>query len=79
MEAVQQKVALSQQLEKWEVDMQVMLQEQVKDKLVGNSSGQSGKSSSSDTDKDIKTKFNHVILLKILHYLPKQFIKETNL
>ena len=51
MEAVQQKVALSQQLEQWEVDIQVMLQEQVKDKLVGNSSGQSGKSSSSDSDK----------------------------
>ena len=31
--------------------MQVMLQEQVKDKLVGNSSGQSGKSSSSDSEK----------------------------
>ena len=34
MEAVQQKVALSQQLEEWEVDLQVMLQEQVKEKLV---------------------------------------------
>ena len=51
MEAVQQKVDLSRQLDKWEVDMQVMLQEQVKDKLVGNSSGQSGKSSSSDSEK----------------------------
>ena len=50
MEAVQQKVALSQQLEEWEVDLQVMLQEQVKEKIVGNSSGQSGKSSSSDSE-----------------------------
>ena len=52
MEAVQQKVALSQQLEECEVDMQVMLQEQVKDKMEGNSSDRSGKSSSSDSDKD---------------------------
>ena len=51
MEAVQQKVALSQQLEEWEVDLQVMLQEQVKDKLVQNTSNQSGKSSGSDTEK----------------------------
>ena len=40
MEAVQQKVALSQQLEEWEVDLQVMLQEQVKDKLVQNTANQ---------------------------------------
>ena len=50
MESVQQKLALSQQLEKCEVDMQVMLQEEVKDKMVRNSSGQSGKSSSSDSE-----------------------------
>ena len=52
MEAVQQRVALSQQLEECEVDMQVMLQEQVKDKMEGNSSDRSGKSSSSDSYKD---------------------------
>ena len=34
MEAVQQKVALSQQLEELEMDMQVMLQEQLREKLV---------------------------------------------
>jgi len=50
MEAVQQKVSLSQQLEEWEVDLQIMLQEQVKDKL-GNSS-QSEKSSSRDSGKE---------------------------
>ena len=50
MDSVQQKLALSQQLEKCEVDMHVMLQEQVKEKIVGNSSGQSGKSSSSDSE-----------------------------
>ena len=33
IEAVQQKVTLSQQLEEWEVDLQAMLQEQVKDKM----------------------------------------------
>ena len=49
MEAVQQKVALSQQLEEWEVDLQVMLQQQVKDKLVQNTANQSGQSSGSDT------------------------------
>jgi hypothetical protein len=45
MEAVQQKVALFQQLEEWEVDLQVMLQEQVKDKLipVGKQSDSDGK------------------------------------
>ena len=50
IEAVQQKVSLSQQLEEWEVDLQVMLQEQVKDKLGGNTNSQSGKSSSSDSE-----------------------------
>lgn len=33
LEAVQQKVKLSQQLEDWEVDLQLLLQDQVKDKL----------------------------------------------
>ena len=56
MEAVQQKVALSQQLEEWEVDLQVMLQEQVKDKLVQNTSNQSGKSSGSDTVRGAQTR-----------------------
>ena len=55
MEAVQQKVSLSQQLEDWEVDLQVMLQEQVKDKL-GNTSSQSGKSSGSDGGKETVTR-----------------------
>ena len=50
MESVQQKLALSQQLEKCEVDMQDMLQEQVKEKMVGNSSGKSVKSNSSDSE-----------------------------
>jgi coiled-coil domain-containing protein 64 len=45
IEAVQQKVALSQQLEEWEVDLQVMLQEQVKEKLVQNTANRSGNSS----------------------------------
>ena len=53
MEAVQQKVSLSQQLEEWEVDLQVMLQEQVKDKLGSNTNSQSGKTSASDSDKDM--------------------------
>ena len=52
MEAVQQKVSLSQQVEEWVVDLQVMFQERVKDKLGMNSSSQSGKSSGSDSDKD---------------------------
>ena len=51
MEAVQQKIALSQQLEEWEVDLQVMLQEQVKDKLVQNTANQSVKSNGSDTER----------------------------
>jgi hypothetical protein len=53
MEAVQQKVALFQQLEKSEVDLQVMLQEQVKDKLVQNTSNQS---SGSDTVRGAQTR-----------------------
>ena len=60
MEAVQQKVALSQQLEEWEVDLQVLLQEQVKEKLVQNTVNRSEKASD---QKVIKTKFNHFILL----------------
>ena len=56
MEAVQQKVALSQQLEEWEVDLQVMLQEQVKDKLVQNTADQSGKSSGIDTVRSAMTR-----------------------
>jgi len=51
IEAVQQKVALSQQLEEWEVDLQVMLQEQVKDKLVQNTSSQQDKSSGYESEK----------------------------
>ena len=51
MEAVQQKVSLSQQLEEWEVDLQVMLQEQVKDKLVQNTSSQQDKSSGYESEK----------------------------
>ena len=50
MESVQQKLALSQQLEKCEVDMQDMLQEQVKEKMMGNSSGQLVMSNSSDSE-----------------------------
>ena len=38
MEAVQQKVSLSQQLEEMEVNMDIFLQEQVKDKLVRSQS-----------------------------------------
>ena len=56
MEAVQQKVALSQQLEEWEMDLQVMLQEQANDKLVQNMAKQSGKSSGSDTEKGAVTR-----------------------
>eukprot|EP00092_Neocalanus_flemingeri_P067246 GFUD01082040.1.p1 GENE.GFUD01082040.1~~GFUD01082040.1.p1 ORF type:complete len:219 (-),score=98.54 GFUD01082040.1:86-679(-) len=52
MEAVQQKVSLSQQLEEWEVDLQVILQEQVKDKLGGNISSQTENSTGSDSDKE---------------------------
>ena len=51
IEAVQQKVTLSQQLEEWEVDLQVMLQEQVKDKMVHNKSSQFEKTSSSDSER----------------------------
>ena len=40
MQAVQQKVALSQQLEELEMDMQVMLQEQLREKLVSSQSKQ---------------------------------------
>ena len=56
MEAVQQKVALSQQLEEWEVDLQVMLQEQVKEKLVQNTTNQSQMSSGSDTERGSVTR-----------------------
>ena len=51
IEAVQQKVTLSQQLEEWEVDLQVMLQEQVKDKMVHNKGSQFEKTSSSDSER----------------------------
>jgi hypothetical protein len=49
MEAVQQKVSLSQQLEEMEVNMDIFLQEQVKDKLVIS---QSETVSVSDSSKD---------------------------
>ena len=38
METVKQKVALAQQLEMWEVDMQIMKQEQLRDKVINNQS-----------------------------------------
>ena len=47
MEAVQQKVSLSQQLEEMEVKMDIFLQEQVKDKLVRSQSD-----TASDSGKD---------------------------
>ena len=50
LETVQQKVGLAQQLEEWEVDMQIMLQEQLKEKIVGS---QSDSSSGSERKKDI--------------------------
>ena len=56
MEAVQQKVALSQQLAEWKVDMQVILQEQLKEKLVHNTDNQSRKSSGSDNKRGAGTK-----------------------
>jgi rRNA-processing protein FCF1 len=56
MEAVQQKVALSQQLEEWESDLQVMFQEQVKEKLVQNTANRSGKASGSDTESETVTR-----------------------
>ena len=49
MEAVQQKVSLSQQLEEMEVNMDIFLQEQVKDKLVRS---QSDTASDSEGGKD---------------------------
>ena len=36
MEAIQQKVELSQQLEQWQVDMQALLDEQLKQKLLAD-------------------------------------------
>jgi len=56
IEAVQQKVTLSQQLEEWEVDLQVMLQEQVKNKMVQNTSSQSDKTSSSDSERSTENR-----------------------
>jgi len=52
MEAVQQKVSLSQQLEEMEVNMQSFLQDQVKNKLDRRSSSQSNSSSESDSGKE---------------------------
>ena len=49
LETVQQKVSLAQQLEEWEVDMQIMLQEQLKEKIVGS---QSDSSSGSERKKN---------------------------
>ena len=34
MEAIQQKVELSQQLEEWKTDMEQLLEEQIRDRLV---------------------------------------------
>ena len=47
MEAVQQKVSLSQQLDEMEMNMDIFLQEQVKDKLVRSQSD-----TASDSGKD---------------------------
>ena len=49
LETVQQKVVLAQKLEEWEVDMQIMLQEQLKEKIVGS---QSDSSSGSERKKN---------------------------
>ena len=46
MEAIQQKVELSQQLEEWKTDMEQLLEEQIRDRLV-HSEGKSRRRKSS--------------------------------
>jgi hypothetical protein len=40
MEAIQQKVELSQQLEEWKTDMEQLLEEQIRDRLVDSENRQ---------------------------------------
>ncbi|XP_046738262.1 bicaudal D-related protein homolog [Diprion similis] len=48
MEAIQQKIELSQQLEQWQMDMQALLDEQVRSKLMPSSGPVSGNGDSSE-------------------------------
>ena len=42
MEAIQQKVELSQQLEEWKTDMEQLLEEQIRERLVVSEAGRGG-------------------------------------
>lgn len=48
MEAIQQKIELSQQLEQWQMDMQALLDEQVRSKLMPSSGPVSGNGDGSE-------------------------------
>ena len=54
METVKHKVALAQQLEMWEVDMQIMKQEQLRDKVINNQSQHSNIRENEKTHMDNK-------------------------
>ncbi|KAL1124481.1 hypothetical protein AAG570_001107, partial [Ranatra chinensis] len=49
MEAIQQKIELSQQLEQWQMDMQALLDEQMRRKLATPEGGAAGSSPTSDS------------------------------
>lgn len=64
LEAIQQKVELSQQLEQWQVDMEQLLGEQMKERLEGNEgrkrTSSSAMSTSSDSDSPMTNGTNNV-------------------
>ena len=62
MEAVQQKVSLSQQLEEIEVAMDTVLQEQVKEKLVSSQSDTSSDSDSGGAKDTLTRKISRPVL-----------------
>ncbi len=54
LEAIQQKVELSQQLEQWQVDMELLLGEQMKERLEGNEGRKRITSSAMSTSSDVE-------------------------
>lgn len=56
MEAIQQKIELSQQLEQWQMDVQALLDEQMKRKLANPEQPPSGQSTPSSVDKKRPTR-----------------------
>jgi coiled-coil domain-containing protein 64 len=59
LEAIQQKIELSQQLEQWQVDMEQLLGEQMKERLEGNVGRKRMSTSAMSTSSDVESQLNN--------------------